>query len=190
MGRFFVSGIFHFATGYDHALFLLSLLLPIGLVPRKEGQRAALRDAFWLVTAFTVGHNLTLAVATLAIVPFPSKPVEAMIAASIVASRDPQSAKADVARAGARPRVRIRSRARLRILERARRRGLPTESLVGALVAFNAGIEVAQLVFVAAVAVPLRWAARYSTYDRIVIRGGSVVIAVLGLLFLVERLAA
>lgn len=73
-------GMNHIADlrGYDHILFVAALTL-------------AYRPAEWrrllvLVTAFTVGHSITLALATLGLVRFPSAYVEASIAATIVIS--------------------------------------------------------------------------------------------------------
>ncbi|HEY6879506.1 MAG TPA: HupE/UreJ family protein [Polyangiales bacterium] len=71
---FFWLGVVHIATGIDHLLFLTLLLLGVDRV-RRMAQ---------VVTAFTLAHSLTLALATLGWVRLPSEPVEAAIAASIV----------------------------------------------------------------------------------------------------------
>lgn len=72
--RYTVLGIEHILEGYDHLLFVFALLLIV-----SNG---------WLlvktITAFTVAHSITLAAATLGFVNFPSRPVEAAIALSIV----------------------------------------------------------------------------------------------------------
>ena len=73
-GRFFLLGIHHILTGYDHLLFLLALLL---------GCRS-LRPMLIIVTAFTVAHSITLALATFNVVNLPSRWVESFIALSIV----------------------------------------------------------------------------------------------------------
>jgi hypothetical protein len=68
-GSFVREGIRHIWIGYDHILFLLSLLLPAVLVWRDHGwhpvagPRAALRDVLGIVTAFTVAHSITLSIA-------------------------------------------------------------------------------------------------------------------------------
>jgi hydrogenase/urease accessory protein HupE len=73
--RYFVAlGIEHIATGYDHLLFLLGLLLVGG----------SLRAALQIITSFTAAHSITLALATLSVLNIPSKIIEPMIAASIV----------------------------------------------------------------------------------------------------------
>ena len=67
-------GIHHILTGYDHLLFLLGLLLLVH----------APRALVGTLTAFTAAHSLTLSLATLGWVRFPTRPGEAVIALSIV----------------------------------------------------------------------------------------------------------
>jgi len=69
-----VLGIEHILLGIDHLLFVLALLM---LVPN-------LRTLLWTITSFTLAHSLTLAAATLGWVHVPQKPVEAVIALSIL----------------------------------------------------------------------------------------------------------
>jgi hypothetical protein len=82
----------HIAEGTDHMLFLLVLLLPAPLlVARAEwgtpvGVRQSLLRIFGIVTAFTIGHSLTLSLAALGAVTVPSHPVEVLIAVSILVS--------------------------------------------------------------------------------------------------------
>lgn len=67
-------GAIHILEGFDHLLFLLTLLLIVtGLWPLLK-----------TVTAFTVAHSLTLALATLGLVNIPPAPTEAVISLSIV----------------------------------------------------------------------------------------------------------
>ena len=67
-------GIEHILGGYDHLLFVLALIL----IVRNT------RALFWTITAFTLAHSITLALATLGFVHVPGPPVEAAIAFSIV----------------------------------------------------------------------------------------------------------
>jgi hydrogenase/urease accessory protein HupE len=67
-------GVEHILLGFDHLLFVLALLL---LVPN-------LRMLFWTITAFTLAHSMTLAAATLGWANVAQKPVEAVIALSIL----------------------------------------------------------------------------------------------------------
>ena len=72
--RFFLLGVGHILTGYDHLAFLLALLLAGG----------RLRSVAKIVTSFTAAHSVTLALATLNVVNLPPSIAEPMIAASIV----------------------------------------------------------------------------------------------------------
>ena len=85
-------GLSHIAEGTDHLLFLLVLLLPAPLVVRAGrwgqfgGVRYSLARLLKIVTAFTIGHSLTLLLGALGWVHLPSQPVEVLIAASILVS--------------------------------------------------------------------------------------------------------
>jgi hydrogenase/urease accessory protein HupE len=67
-------GVEHILLGIDHLLFVLALLL---LVPN-------MRMLVWTITSFTLAHSVTLAAATMGWVHIPQKPVEAVIALSIL----------------------------------------------------------------------------------------------------------
>ncbi|UVI29222.1 HupE/UreJ family protein [Paenibacillus spongiae] len=72
--QFLSLGLEHIFTGYDHILFVISLL--IGAM--------TIRHILSLVTAFTIAHSVTLALATLEIIQLPGKLVESAIALSII----------------------------------------------------------------------------------------------------------
>jgi hypothetical protein len=88
----FRLGMRHIAEGTDHLLFLLTLLLPIPLLVRggrwagPTTIRISLLHIAGVVTAFTLGHSVTLALAGTGIVAVPGRPVEVLIAASILVS--------------------------------------------------------------------------------------------------------
>jgi len=84
------EGVWHIWLGFDHVLFLVSLLLPAVLV-RRDGAwqpasafRASFVDVAKIVTAFTLAHSITLSLAALDVVALPSRWVESAIAASVV----------------------------------------------------------------------------------------------------------
>lgn len=186
-GSFLVEGGRHLVTGYDHMLFLLSLILAAGLLVRREGTRAALRDVAWVVTAFTLGHSVSLIAAALGWVALPARAVEIAIAASIVlvALGNVARPKASVARPWlAAVFGLVHGFGFSSVLAEL---GLPTAHRVLALLSFNVGIEIAQLLFVAAVLLPLAHLARYDGYRRYVLQGASLAIAACGGLWLVER---
>jgi hypothetical protein len=138
---------------YDHMLFLAALT--VAYPP------AAWRRLLWLVTAFTLGHSLTLALATLDVVRVPASLVELLIAASIVAmavAAIGASGGSDAAHrpAGA-PWPRYLLAAGFGLVHGL---GFSTflrsllggeGSIAGPLFAFNLGLEVGQLLVVAAV---------------------------------------
>jgi hypothetical protein len=88
----FRLGMRHIAEGTDHLLFLLALLLPAPLMVFGSrwagfaGVRHSLLRIFKVVTAFTIGHSITLALAVLGLVRVPSRPIEVLIALSILVS--------------------------------------------------------------------------------------------------------
>ena len=88
----FLLGTRHIAEGTDHLLFLLALLLPAPIMAvggrwaRELGVRQCLWNITKVVTAFTIGHSITLAVGALDWIRVPAEPVEAVIAISILVS--------------------------------------------------------------------------------------------------------
>ena len=88
--EFVRDGMHHIWIGYDHMLFLISLLLPAVLL-RRDGRwmpvetlRGALLSVLAVVTAFTVSHSITLTLAALGVVGLPSRLVESGIALSVL----------------------------------------------------------------------------------------------------------
>lgn len=88
---FFEHGVWHIWLGFDHVLFLVTLLL--GAVMRIENHSwvpsESIRESLWetlkIVTVFTVAHTITLCLATFDIITLPVTLVEAIIAVSIAA---------------------------------------------------------------------------------------------------------
>lgn len=185
--NFVNEGAIHLVTGYDHLLFLLSLILSAGLAAKRLGLRRALRDVAWVVTAFTVGHSISLVASALGLVALPSQLVESVIAASIVLVAVLNIVKPE-ARV-ARPQIAaafgiIHGFGFSSVLADV---GLPAAHRALALGAFNVGIELAQLAFVGVAMIPLVWMARHRRYPLVVVRGGSLAIAAMGCVWLAER---
>ena len=175
-GSFFVLGIEHILTGYDHLLFLLALILGGG----------NLWSLFKIITAFTIAHSITLALAALNVVTLPEQLVEATIALSI----------AYVAAENLFMRKAVSHRWAVSFLfglvhgfgfsNVLRELGLPKEGLLLALLNFNLGVETGQAMAVL-VAVPiLLWLRQFKWEPRAVIATSVVVLAV-GLTLFVER---
>ena len=186
------EGIWHIFTGFDHILFLLSLLLPAVLVWSRGAWRAgtSFRDSFVdvakIVTAFTVAHSITLTLAALSILSLPSRLVESGIALSVILAAVnnlfPVVANGRwMAAFGFGLLHGFGFAGALQDL------GLPTGSLALSLAAFNLGVESGQLAIVL-VFLPLAFALRSTwTYRVLVFAGGSVAISAIASLWLVER---
>lgn len=88
----FHLGMRHIAEGADHLLFLLVLLLPapLAVVASRWAGVTGVRDSLLrilkIVTAFTLGHSITLGLSAFGFVHLPSRPVEVLIAVSILVS--------------------------------------------------------------------------------------------------------
>lgn len=143
---YFILGVEHILEGFDHLLFVLALLLLVGNI----------RILIWTITAFTLAHTITLMLASLDMIYFSSRAVEATIALSIVfvaaeviytmRGREHISKKYPwviafgfglihgLGFAGALKEI-----------------GLPQNEIVPSLIFFNVGVEIGQLIFVFAV---------------------------------------
>jgi len=186
------DGIAHIATGYDHILFLVALLLPAVL--GREGRRwtatPPLRTAAWnvaaTVTAFTIAHSITLSLATLHVVQLPARFTESLIALSVLVTAIDNLVPILPARrwivAFAFGLMHGFGFASV-LLDL----DLSGPMLALSLFGFNVGVELGQLAIVAVI-VPVAYAARSARGYRIgVVGGGSIAIAVLALGWLVER---
>jgi hypothetical protein len=191
-GEYLRSGVHHIWIGIDHVLFLLALLLP-AVVARAGGPRdarSAFRPVFWdvfrIVTAFTLAHSITLSLAALGVIQLPSRLVESAIAASVlIAAANNLSATVTNGRwVVAFAFGLVHGFGFASVLADL---GLPRETLVLALVGFNLGVEAGQLAIVA-IFLPLAFLARNTLfYRRAVLIGGSVAIALVASIWLVER---
>ncbi len=186
------EGVWHIWIGFDHILFLLSLLLPaVGLWRGTRWQPVdRLSTAGWevlrIVTAFTVAHSITLSLATLGYVSLPSRWVESAIAASVVLAALNnvwplfQGRRWWVAFAFGL----VHGFGFASVLADL---GLPAGALALALIGFNVGVELGQLAIVAAF-LPLAYALRQTPLYRTGLRvGGSLLIAALALAWFIER---
>jgi hypothetical protein len=150
-----VLGIEHILTGFDHLLFVLALVLIV------RGTHRLLVT----ITAFTIAHSVTLALATLGIVHVPGPPVEATIALSIVfvASEILHIRNGRPGLAARKPWVVAFAFGLLHGLGFASALaevGLPQNAIPLALLFFNVGVELGQLLFVAAVLASMALARR------------------------------
>jgi hypothetical protein len=175
-GNFFLLGIEHILTGYDHLLFLLVLML------RGGGPWTLLK----IVTAFTIAHSITLALAVLNVVVLPSWLVEPVIALSIayVAAenlflRQAQSHRWAVSFVFGL----VHGFAFSSVL---RELGLPQQGLAWALLNFNLGVEAGQATVVI-VALPLLFWMRRSQWEQRAVTVISTLVLITGLVLFLER---
>ncbi len=173
---FLLLGVEHILSGWDHLLFLLGLLL---------------RGGGWLslakiITAFTLAHSITLALAVLDVVVLPDRLVEAVIALSIAFVAAENLFLSPVV-----------SRRWLVSLcfglvhgfgfsSALRELGLPTHGLLLSLFGFNAGVEVGQALVVA-LALPALMLVRKTRWEQRVIWSSSLAILFVGVILFVER---
>lgn len=144
VGEYVRLGVEHIMTGYDHLLFVFGLLL----------LATDWRRLVATITAFTLGHSITLTLAVLDVARVPSTPVEVLIAFSIfvlAVELARPAAAGDATLMRRRPWLMALGFGLLHGLGFAgvlRAVGLPAEAIPTALLGFNVGIELGQLAFV------------------------------------------
>jgi hydrogenase/urease accessory protein HupE len=179
-------GVEHILLGVDHLLFVLALIL---IAPNT-------RQLVMAITAFTVAHSVTLAAATLGLVNVPPPPVEAAIALSIafVALEIVRGRKGEAGIAARAPWVVAFAFGLLHGFGFAgalSEVGLPSGHIPAALLFFNVGVEIGQLLFVAVV---LSLAALFRLARNPLPRWATVapayLIGSLAMFWVIERVAA
>lgn len=170
-------GIEHLLTGYDHILFLLTVVVGISFV-----------ESLKAVTSFTLAHSLTMALAFLGEISLPSSIVEPLIAATVIYVAFENVTSRNIKRrwlwtfifglvhglgfVGA-----------LKVITISR------SELVLSLVSFNIGIELAQLLIVAIAVAALRYT-KVCSWGASFNRGFSAGVGLLGCVWLVQRIMA
>ena len=186
------EGVWHIWTGYDHILFLLSLLLPAVLYRQAGLWRPALRfrpvltEVIKIVTAFTIAHSITLSLATLGVISLPTRWVESAIAASVILAALNNlypliDKKLWLVAFGF---GLIHGLGFANVLKDL---GLPQNMLLLTLLAFNLGVELGQLAIVTGFLPVAYWLRHTQSYRKVVFTLGSVLIAMLAFVWLLER---
>jgi len=191
--QFLREGVRHILTGYDHVLFLLCLLLPSVMrrSPACWQPVERLGQAVWpvvgIVSAFTVAHSITLGLAALKLVSLTPAFIEPAIAATIVlAALDNVLPIFPVRRVvvtfffGL-----IHGFGFAGVLAEL---NLPRADFAWALLQFNLGLEVGQLVIVAVATSVLFALRRWRGYPKWIIGAGSALAIAIGVLWLIERI--
>jgi hydrogenase/urease accessory protein HupE len=178
-------GIEHIAFGFDHLLFVAALMLIV----------RDWRKLVKAITAFTVAHSITLTCATLGWLTLPSPPVEAMIALSIVlvAAEVIHMERGKLSLAIVRPWMVAFAFGLLHgfgfagaLVEL----GLPQSDIPLALLAFNVGVELGQLAFIAAIFAAVYSLRRIVTIPREAIVASAYTIGIVAAFWSVQRLDA
>jgi hypothetical protein len=183
---FVLSGIEHILIGPDHVLFLIGLLLLRGTMWRLAA----------IVTAFTIGHSITLTLAALDILAPSASLIEPLIALTIVIVGVDNLLVLKAQRSGAQAGIDIRAWLAIGFglihgfgfASVLKEFGLPQAALGWSLFAFNLGVEIGQLFIVTVVALILAALAKRSLAAATrVARVGSVAVILAGLYWFVER---
>lgn len=180
-GAYVAAGARHVLSGADHVLFVFCLL--VLLFGRWRG-------LLTVITAFTVGHSITLALAMADVLRVASAPTEALIALTLVW---PAAAAARPVLAPAHQTATIAGAFGLLhglgFAGGLQELGLPSTQAVWALLGFNVGVELGQLLVVAAGAILLGVAARGTTLPPNLRRALAYPLGCAGALWFFERLA-
>jgi hypothetical protein len=177
-------GTIHILEGYDHLLFLLTLLLIVsGIWPLLK-----------TVTAFTLAHSLTLALVTLGLLYIPPVPTEALISLSIVLLA------VEVVR---------KNQGRFTLSERypwiiaftfglvhglgfagaLSEIGVPQGEVPLALLMFNVGVETGQVMFVVVVSLLLAWLHRINSHSALgLVRASPYAIGGMAMFWTIQRI--
>lgn len=192
LGRFVGLGVHHIAIGADHILFLVALLLPSVLVRQNGGWRPApgfrpaLGFVIGVVTLFTLAHSLTLSAAAFRVVELPSRLVESVIALSVALAAVNNLFPV------------VRERTWVVVFAFGLFHGFGFASVLGHLVfnrsallvpllGFNLGVELGQLTLILLVFPVLYALRRRSFYVPRVVHLGSVAIALVAMVWFVQR---
>ena len=187
LASFGLQGMLHIWSGFDHLAFLLVLLLPAFM--SASGAGIAWRKLLSIITAFTIAHSLTLALSVAGVVSLPERPVEIAIATSVIIA----------ALTNLFPRTHsigawtafgfglLHGFGFAAALEGL---GATERSFATALAGFNLGVEVGQLLVVAAALPVALWMRRHPPYATRLVPIASVGVAVLGSLWVCQRIVS
>jgi HupE / UreJ protein len=190
--EFVHDGIEHIASGADHLLFLVALLLPAPLLRRdglwspRAGLGPTVREVLKVVSAFTLAHSVTLGLSTFGVITLPARLVEVTIALSVFLA------------AWNNLRPFLPGRAWVMALAfglvhglgfagALRNLALPLRARGLALLAFNLGVELGQLALVVVILPVLYILSRRGRYPRFVMGAGSLAISWLAALWVLQR---
>lgn len=205
---FFETGVFHILSGFDHLLFLITLLIPVFykswpkffclkkiFEKREKLDSPADYNSFTetassvlkVVTAFTIAHSITLGLATLGFINVSSRFVESAIALSVMVTAlnnlihffpDKNIWKITFFFGL------IHGLGFSSVL---RELGIQKVGLIYSLIGFNLGVEAGQLLIVSGYLLTVYWIRKTRFYNLYLTHGGSIIIFLIALVWLIER---
>lgn len=192
--RLLKQGVIHIAIGYDHIVFLLTLLLPAVLLLNQgrwaptERPKDAFLNLLTVVTLFTIAHSITLSLAALDLIRLPGVLVESLIAFSIVVMAFANlmawrsaGTKSVVFGLGL-----LHGFGFAYVLAPL---NIAQSTLVVSLLAFNLGVELGQLVIVMMVFPVLYLLRRWTYYVPVILWGVSALAILAGLRWMYMRIS-
>lgn len=183
-GSYVAEGMTHIFGGFDHLLFLLLLILPL---LRRDSLRQCFFGVAGVVTAFTIAHSITLTMSTLGYLSLPARPVEIVIAASVVLV-------AAINLFGNGGRLAWPIAYIFGLVHGFGFAGAFAELASGSairwtdLLAFNIGVEAGQLIVIAVALVVLRPLSRLRFARPVLVPAGSIAAGCIGAVWILERL--
>ncbi len=185
-------GIGHIRGGTDHILFILTLLLPAMLLVEGKkwtkfiGTKNTLLNILKIITAFTIGHSLTLLLGSVQWINLPRKPIEVLIAITILVSAfhafRPIYPKKETLIAGAFGLIHG-----LAFAETLTNLQLSTKQMALSILGFNVGIELMQLLIILLV-FPILMQLHKTRYYPQIRQIGAIMMMLLALAWMIERI--
>ncbi len=185
-------GVSHIWRGTDHILFILTLLLPAMLLAERKrwtefmGTKNSLLNLLKIITAFTIGHSLTLLLGSVQWINLPTKPIEIFIALTILISAfhafRPIYPKKEILIAGCFGLIHG-----LAFAETLTNLQLSTKQMFLSILGFNVGIELMQLVFILLV-FPILILLNKTRYYAQIRQIGAIMMMIFALAWMMERI--
>ncbi len=187
-------GISHIRRGTDHILFILTLLLASIQPPNPQRGSAGLKNSpfegwgavFKIITAFTIGHSLTLLLGSVQWINLPTKPIEIFIALTILISAlhafRPIYPKKEIFVAGGFGLIHG-----LAFAETLTNLQLSTQQMFLSILGFNIGIELMQI-FIILLAFPILILLNKTRYYTQIRQIGAIIMMIFALAWMVERI--
>ena len=185
-------GVSHIWGGTDHILFILTLLLPAMLLAEKKrwtafiGTKNSFINLLKIITAFTIGHSLTLLLGSMQWINLPTKPIETLIAITILISAfhafRPIYPKKELLIAGGFGLIHG-----LAFAETLTNLQLSTKQMILSIFGFNIGIELMQL-FIILMTFPILILLNKTRYYPQIRQIGAIIMMILAFSWMVERI--